>query len=95
MRLYTGIFTIRDSTEILQAEAANHIDAIRDMIGKLPHDDAFDFSETDGDLLTATISGQHKIELAAVTGRTNVWYWIDGARMDDRIDAYIILTSGD
>ena len=93
MPFFTGIFYIRDSIEVLQCSADDPVAALRSLIGRLPHDDAFDFSETDFATVTGTINGDHEPELSLVTGRRNVWYWLDGSRLDDRIDGYVVATA--
>lgn len=93
MPFYTGIFTIRDSVEILQTEAGNQWDALRELIGQLPYDDAYGMSEADHEVVGGIISGASKPELSLVTGKSSIWYWLDGSRLDDRIHGYIIKTA--
>ena len=90
---YTGLFYLRNSIEIEQCIADDPVAALRLMLGRMPHDDGFDFSETDFSTITGTINGDHTPRLELVTARKKVWYWMDGSRMDDRIDAYVVATS--
>ena len=95
MAFYTGIFTIRDSVEVIQLPALNEEHAVREMVGRLPHDDAFDMEEDDYHLLTSIMSGDTPPDLQIVTGRKNIWYWLDGARLHDRIECYLVATMDD
>ena len=92
MQFYSGLFYVRESIEIQQCEAASSADALRIMLGLLPHDDCDDFTETDFKTITATCNGELIPEMSLVTGRENVWYWLDGSRFSVRI-AYVVATS--
>ncbi len=90
MSLFTGIFYIRDSIDVLQCSADDAVAALRQLVGRLPHDDAFDFSEAEFAIITGTIDGDYEPQLSTVN--SNVWYWGDGARFSDPIYGYLIDT---
>ena len=92
MPLYTGIFQVGDSTEILQASASNEQAALGELIGRLPYDDGDELSENDETMLCDIASGDLRSELTPVGGRRNVWIWLAGLRLDAPIDAYVIKT---
>jgi len=89
---YTGTFYLDDSIEIEQCEAVDEYEALTLMLGKLPHDDANEFTEQDFIVITEILNSIRRPDVQPVTNRAYVWYWMDGSQLDNRIDCYVVAT---
>ena len=90
---FTCITLIRDSFHLTQHPAGCPEDALREHIGKLPHDDGEGAFDEELDWLLGVAEGRGPIKLLPLESCPGTWMWEDGARHKPPYSTYIVRTA--
>ena len=92
---FTLITSVRDSTELIQVEAENVEDALRQAIGRLPYDDGAGPADEELDWLQDVANGKTRVTMLPVKQCKNTWLWAEGGRYVPPYFTYAVQTEID